>query len=193
MAIWKCIDATRLLSLTAAPAHTDIPASIRADYGTYVLASMLRPRLGDEVFFSALEQFAAEYAGSAVTTEDLQTTFELTAGADLSAFFETWIHGGALPALSLKYAISDDGSIRGCIDSSVPLGTLDTQLWVSDSSGVVEAMVQVVDGQGRFEVAPRSGEITIALDPEAITLASRRSVRVDDELSCWEDALVAEE
>lgn len=192
-AIWKRTDATRLLSLTAAPAHTDIPASIRADYGTYVLASMLRPRLGDEVFFSALERFASEYAGLAVTTEDLQTTLELTAGADLSAFFETWIHGGALPALSLKYAISDDGSIRGCIDSTVPLGTLDTQLWVSDSSGVVEAMVQVVDGQGRFEVAPRSGEITIALDPEAITLASRRSVRVDDELSCWEDALVAEE
>lgn len=192
-AIWKRTDATRLLSLTAAPDHTDIPASIRADYGTYVLASMLRPRLGDAVFFTALDRFAAEHAGQSVTTEDLQTALELTAGQDLSAFFDTWIHGGALPALSLQYTIDEAGTVRGCIDSSVPLGTLDTQLWVSDSSGIVEAMVQVIDGQGRFEVASRSGEVTIALDPEAITLATRRAVRESDELSCWDDALVVEE
>ena len=188
-AVWKRTDATRLLSLTAAPAHTDVPASIRADYGTYVLASMLRPRLGDPAFFSALDRFAAQHAGQAVTTEDLQTAFELTAGEDLSAFFETWIHGGALPALTLQYATSDDGTIRGCVNSTVPMGILDAQLWINDDSGVVEAMVQVIDGQGRFEVAPRQGDVTIALDPEGLTLATRRTVTETARLTCWDEAL----
>ena len=188
-AVWKRTDATRLLSLTAAPAHTDVPASIRADYGTYVLTSMLRPRLGDAVFFAALEQFAAQYSGQTVTTEELQTAFELTAGADLSAFFETWIHGGAIPALSLQYTVSDSGTVRGCIDSSVPMGTLDAQLWINDDSGVVEAMVQMIDGQGRFEIDARHGDITIALDPEGLTLATRRTVKEAEHLSCWDEAL----
>ncbi|MFT5682585.1 MAG: hypothetical protein ACI8RZ_003507 [Myxococcota bacterium] len=191
-AVWKRTDATRLLSPTAAPSHTDIPAGIRADYGAYVLAGMLRPRLGDDVFFAALDHFAAINAGKAVTTEDLQTAFELTAGQDLSAFFDTWIHSGAIPALSLAYRVEGSGAIRGCIDSSVALGTLDTQLWVSDDSGIVEAMVQVVDGVGRFEVGPRVGEVTVALDPEAITLATSRTVWESDALACWDDALVGE-
>ncbi len=125
-----------------------------------------------------------------MTTEDLQTAFELTAGQDLSAFFETWIHSGAIPSLALTYQVEDSGTIRGCIDSSVALGTLDTQLWIEDDSGIVEAMVQIADGSGRFEVAPRSGEVTVSLDPEAITLATRRSVREVDDLSCWDDGLV---
>ncbi len=191
-AVWKRTDATRLLSLTSAPDHTDVPAGIRADYGAYVLAGMLRPRLGDAVFFAALDRFAAEHAGQAVTTEDLQTAFELTAGQDLSAFFETWIHGGALPALSLTWRAEESGAIRGCIDSSVPLGELDAQLWVTDDAGTVEAMVQVIDGAGRFEVEPRQGTVTVALDPEGITLARSRAVRQSDRLTCWEDALVGE-
>ena len=177
------------ISLTAAPAYTDIPAGIRADYGTYVLASMLRPRLGDPAFFAALDQFAEQHAGQTVTTEDLQTAFELTAGMDLSAFFETWIHGGAIPALSLTHTTTADGTLRGCIDSSVPMGVLDTQLWIADDSGTVEAMVQVVDGQGRFEVSPRQGDVTIALDPEGLTLATRRTVQAQQRLDCWDGAL----
>jgi len=192
-AVWKRTDASRLLSPTAAPDHTDIPAGIRADYGTYVLAAMLRPRLGDDVFFAALDRFAAASAGKAVTTEDLQTAFELTAGQDLSAFFETWVHSGAIPSLALTYRIEDSGAIRGCIDSSVALGTLDTQLWIEDDSGIVEAMVQVIDGTGRFEVTPRAGAVTVSLDPEAITLARRRVVRAEDDLSCWDRAVSADE
>ena len=189
---WKRTDATRLLSPTAAPSHTDIPAGIRSDYGTYVLASMLRPRLGDEVFFAALDLFAAEHAGQAVTTEDLQTAFELTAGRDLSAFFETWIHSGAIPSLAMEYSIDAAGHIRGCIDSSVQLGSLDAQVWISDDSGIIEAMVQVVDGSGRFEVEPRQGAVEVVLDPEAITLATTRRTRQSDQPACWEDGLVSE-
>ncbi|MFT4976465.1 MAG: hypothetical protein ACI8S6_002370, partial [Myxococcota bacterium] len=74
---WKKSSArSRALSLTNVPWMTDIPGQLRNAYGTYVLAEMLRNRLGDQTFFGALDRLAAQRIGQRMTTEQLQLVFE---------------------------------------------------------------------------------------------------------------------
>ena len=186
---WKKATASRrAISLTTPAALSDIPDRVRQGYGAYVVAEMLRNRLGDQVFFSALDRFVQENAGKRVTTEQLQTTLEETAGYDLSGFFDYWVHGGYIPAITVSVlkGAPVDGVVRGCITSDVPYGVLDLPIRVQDQGGerMAEALVDVRDGQGYFEVRGREGEVEIEVDPYGMILARERTVRVVDVLPC---------
>ena len=176
----------RALSLTNVPWMTDIPVQRRNAYGTYVIAEMLRNRLGDQVFFGALDRFVEDRDGLRMTTEQLQLVFEEAAGYDLSDFFDYWIHGGFIPEVSLEYQQDDEGTVRGCILSDVPYGVFDVPVRVVDQDGerMVEAMRDVVDGQGFFEVPARDADAKVELDPYGMILAAGRKVKEVKELSC---------
>lgn len=176
----------RALSLTNVPWMTDIPAQRRNAYGTYVIAEMLRNRLGDQIFFGALDRFVEDRNGLRMTTEQLQLVFEEAAGYDLSDFFDYWIHGGFIPKVALEYQQDEEGTVRGCILSDVPYGVFDVPIRVVDQDGerMVEAMRDVVDGQGFFEVPARDADATVELDPYGMILAAGRKVKAVKELSC---------
>jgi len=191
---WKKSSArSRALSLTNVPWMTDIPGQLRNAYGTYVLAEMLRNRLGDQVFFGALDRLAAERIGERMTTEQLQLIFEEAAGHDLSDFFDYWIHGGFIPELTVEYTQDPDGTVRGCILSDVPYGVFDVPVRLVDEDGgrMVEAMRDVVDGQGFFSVPDRAEDVEVEIDPYGMVLAAGRRVKQVSELSC-EDVFEAD-
>ena len=52
-------------------------------YGPYVLQEMLRPRLGNDVFFLAIDQLLRDHGREPVTNERLQRAFERVSGRDL--------------------------------------------------------------------------------------------------------------
>lgn len=52
----------------------------------------LRERLGDETFFRLLQEWAARYRYSTVTTEDFIALAEDVSGEDLDAFFTDWLY-----------------------------------------------------------------------------------------------------
>lgn len=185
-AMRKATIRRRALSLTNVPWMTDIPAQRRSAYGTYVIAEMLRNRLGDQVFFAALDRFVAERDGKRMTTEQLQLIFEEAAGYDLSDFFDYWIHGGLIPAVNAEYIQDEDGTIRGCILSDIPYGVFDVPIRVRDEDGerMVEAMRDVVNGEAYFEVPARTANATVELDPYGMIIAVDRDVREVRELSC---------
>jgi hypothetical protein len=176
----------RALSLTNVPWMTDIPAQIRNAYGTYVIAEMLRNRLGDQIFFGALDSIVAERNGLRMTTEQLQLIFEEAAGHDLSDFFDYWIHGGFIPEVTLEYQQDDDGTVRGCILSDVPYGVFDVPIRVVDQDGerMVEAMRDVVHGKGFFEVPARDADAQVELDPYGMILSAGRTVKEVKDLTC---------
>ena len=188
---YKRTDLVRPVGLTT-PTLSDIPPAIRADYGTYVLVGMLRPRLTEPVFLAALDRFAAEHAGQAVSTAQLQTAFEHAAGRDLSDFFDYWVQGGLMPALTLTWSPHPDGP-RGCLESDVSLGSIDAIVEVTDDNGTIDALVTLVDGQARLVVAPRQGAVQVALDPDGLTLARSRQVHQVKDLHCWTEPLSAAE
>jgi aminopeptidase N len=61
---------------------------------------MLRRLTGDEAFFRALRRFYADHRFTKAGTDQLRRAFEAETGQPLERFFERWIYGWTLPALS---------------------------------------------------------------------------------------------
>ena len=79
--------ARRPLSLTGATRYTDVSDKLRADYGAYVMADMIRLRVGDYAYFYALDRLSRQISsvpGSRLSTDELQGAFEASSGQDLS-------------------------------------------------------------------------------------------------------------
>jgi hypothetical protein len=183
-------------AMTGATFATDIPSRLRADYARVLLAEMIRPRIGDHAFFGALDALVNQASKGRLRTADLQAAFEQASGQDLTAFFDWWVHGGVLPKLRLETRIETVGSqqvLHGCIVSDLPFGRFDVPVEVIDRDGerTVAALVDVVDGRGRFEVSAREGVVSAALDPMGRTLAWRRDVRSVRTTRCDEELAMA--
>jgi aminopeptidase N len=75
---------------------------------------MLRTRIGDEAFFSALREYlsSSQLAGAEVRTSDLIQAFENTSGESLTEFFNDWIYGEGYPIVSANHQQFPDGIVR---------------------------------------------------------------------------------
>jgi aminopeptidase N len=113
---WMWLDHVDLLSLEeeAELARRQMP-ELRDDFGATddprpatlfsptvyeggaVVLHALRRELGDATFFGLLQDWAAQNAGSSVTTDDFVATASDAAGRDLDEFFATWLGEGDLP------------------------------------------------------------------------------------------------
>jgi aminopeptidase N len=60
--------------------------------GGALLLHDLRERLGDDVFFKLLQEWAARYRHSHATTEEFIALAEEVSGDDLDAFFADWLY-----------------------------------------------------------------------------------------------------
>ncbi len=185
----------RPYSLTGATAASDISAKLRAEYGFYVVAQMLRRRMGDQPFFLAVDGMTGSLSGQALSTERFQQIMEAASGQDLSDFFDFWVHGGIIPELSLQLRVDEEAdgegyAVHGCLASDVPFGTFEVpvQLYHPPTGRIVAGPVTVVDGMGRFDVGGWKGEPEIELDPEKLILAYGRKVRVIKGASTCEQA-----
>jgi hypothetical protein len=64
--------------------------------GAWVLHT-LRKTLGDAAFFQIVQDYRAQYEGSAATTDDFAAVVSAVAGRDLSPYFAAWVYGEATP------------------------------------------------------------------------------------------------
>jgi hypothetical protein len=68
---------------------------------------MLRRTLGDEAFFAGIRRFYSDWRFRKAGTNDFRLAMESASGRELSAFFEGWIYGSAVPRL--KFTTSATG------------------------------------------------------------------------------------
>ncbi len=169
-------------SLTAAYESGWQP-TIVYNYGPYVMSEMLRPRIGDQAFFKGLYTLLAAKPEQPVATEEIQLVMEAASGQDLSDFFDYWVEGGYVPALSMDYAVTGSGKnrrVEGTVHSDVPLGTIDVPVVVNVGSKKLETWVTLVDGSGDFTTDPLpggKGSVKVELDPDGRVLASSRKAK----------------
>lgn len=64
---------------------------------------LLRRMLGDDVFFRAIKRTAAAYAGRPLSTDAFQALLEAESGRALTAVFDVWVYGEALPVLETRW------------------------------------------------------------------------------------------
>jgi aminopeptidase N len=68
-----------------------------------VVLHMLRRLVGDEIFFSGLRRFYADWRFRKAGTEDFRAAMEASGAPDLAPFFEAWIYGTDIPELRFSY------------------------------------------------------------------------------------------
>ncbi|MBT3221127.1 MAG: hypothetical protein HN348_18760, partial [Proteobacteria bacterium] len=165
-------------SLTAAYSSPH-QAAIVYDYGPYVFNEMLRRRMTRERYFGALDLLLADHHQQHVTTEKLEQYFSLAGERDLGDFFDFWVYSGFIPKVTLKWT-SKGKTITGTVTADIPFGTFDVPIQITDKDDqLVEVWVEVVDGEGHFEV-DGGRKPKVALDPNNMILAqSRKVVRAD--------------
>ncbi|MBB4079080.1 aminopeptidase N [Lewinella aquimaris] len=78
---------------------------------------MLRSYVGDEAFFSSLNNYLEQNKLSAVEIDELRMAFEDTTGEDLSWFFEQWFHKAGHPQLSITTDYAD-GSVSLTVEQT---------------------------------------------------------------------------
>lgn len=183
----------RYLSLTDGGSMARTRPKLFNDYGFYVLARMLRERIGDQAFFAALDRFSAQYRGQLVTTEQLQAAFESASGMDLDPFFAYWIRGGFVPKVTVEYAlIPEDGgtfTVDGCITTDIPFGQFDMPVAIRDRKGErgIGGLIDVIDGRGRFSVEGREADVELEADPYGLILSFGRKVSKVDQTTCAQE------
>jgi len=176
-------------ALSRAASTARYAPNISRYYGLYVMAEMLRLRIGDQAYFKALDTVAEELSGGLISTDQLRFAFEKASDSQLEDFFDYWIHGGFIPNLHLNYKVeeAEDGMVRvkGCYSSDVPFGTIyvHTRMRSSDESPMLERLIPVTDGEGPFEWVVPATDPILEVDPWGFILAYQRSVeKVDGEL-----------
>ncbi len=114
----KSLDAAGPLVFGMRLRYSDPVAWHAVTYGksTWVL-HMLRNRLGDAAFLKMLAQLTKDYAGKAMTTEDLRREAAKMVPKDspdreLVNFFETWVYGTGVPHLELTSIVKKVGQRR---------------------------------------------------------------------------------
>ncbi|MBL8617965.1 MAG: hypothetical protein JNM72_20305 [Deltaproteobacteria bacterium] len=183
------------ISLTGRGNYQAERPKVFEDYAFYVLARMLRERVGDQAFFRALDRFTDTHNGGLISTELLEEAFEETSGQVLDSFFDYWVHGGFVPKVRLEYALEpEEGGtylLRGCIITDIPFGELDLPVGIYDNKAEkdgaqrkVGGMMKVVDGRGAFAVSGRSADAEAEADPFGLILSYSRTARKVDQTLC---------
>ncbi len=158
-------------------------------YGLYVMGNMLRYRVGENVYYKALDYMLMSRKDNFVTTEHFKASLEQQSGQDLDDFFDFWVHGGFMPGITVEVMTTED-SVRGCLVSDVPFGSFDVPVSVDDMDGFrrVGALVDVDHGHGQFEVSDRQDDISVLVDPNGLILLTKREVKEVDSLDhCWRE------
>ncbi len=188
----------RPYSLTGSTALSDVPHKMRAEYGFYFMTHMLRRKVGDQLYFLALDNLAANYRGETLSTEQFQRAMEAASGQDLGPYFDYWVHGGSIPdlTLQLRFDQGEQGmSVHGCLGTDVPFGLVEVpvQLFDPKTGRIAAGPVKVVQGLGSFTIAGWQNQPEVELDPEKLILAYGRKVDTIKGSSRCEEAAAAAE
>lgn len=69
---------------------------------------MLRNKIGDEAFFTAIRYYLGARAFNYATTDQLISHFEATSGQDLTGFFKDWYEGQGFPTYDVRWHQKDN-------------------------------------------------------------------------------------
>ena len=94
-----------------------------AQKGAWVL-HMLRRRLGDERFWTVLEQYLTTYAFQPVETTDLKRVVEQVADENFDAFFAQWTEAAGHPVLDARYTYDAEAGALSVVVTQQQAGYL---------------------------------------------------------------------
>ncbi|MDT8421242.1 MAG: M1 family aminopeptidase [Desulfuromonadales bacterium] len=132
---------------------------------------MLRQKVGEEVFWSALRRVATMGEGQRLGWNDLQRFFSDASGEDLAPFFSMWVERSGAPRLRFENVAvieRDDGWIvRGMLVQSEPGFHLNVPLRLQSQAGVIEQTLAVSSERTPFAIRTEAPPLLLQGDPDA--------------------------
>ncbi len=168
-----------LRNFAALPAQSDAPltaftsrthdASQVVGYGkTAMVFHMLKIRLGDEVFTTALRAFYKNMRARTAGWVDVQREFEAASGQDLNAFFESWVTRPGAPALKLSDArvLGTDLTFTLSQTQDGDVYPLTVPVHVETQDGDQRVTVHMEQKRQTFSLKFKGKVTTLRIDPE---------------------------
>lgn len=125
-------------------------------YGkTAMMWNMLREKVGDARFTTALQAFYRDNRFREASFDDIRKSFETVSGLDLRAFFDQWVNQVGTPELRLDDVTAQDGRLNITL-SQVQRGrlfALDVPVFVQTDKGVESRIVSMPSDKARVDAS----------------------------------------
>jgi hypothetical protein len=133
------------------PATYEKPASV---------LHMLRRIVGNETFFTILQDYFQIYKNSNVISQEFIDICQQQSGLDLQQFFQQWIYGSGIPFFDYTYFVGEN-SLKTFVQTT---SNTDTEFWVQ-----APFQIEYESGYDSLLVAssPQTAETTSAISTEA--------------------------
>jgi hypothetical protein len=145
-----------------------------------IVLDMLRRMLGEKTFLSGLRRYYQAFKFRKASTEDLRGALEAESGRSLEQFFNDWIYGQDLPAVSLSWSLSSSGDTvqvtitqAGDAPSEFPLTV--TRLYADGTSDDTLALVARKVTTLQLPVSKRLRSVELNRDGFTPLAGNRRS------------------
>ncbi|MFZ2540626.1 MAG: M1 family aminopeptidase [Gallionella sp.] len=144
-------------------------------YGkTMMLFHMLRRWLGDDNFVRALQNLYRDFKFKRASYADVEQTFSLVAGEDISPFFTQWVNLAGAPQLRLvsanAYRVATGFELVVTIEQTQPglAYTLDLPLAVTleGEDGIYSTLLNMRDKHSEFHLPLTKQPLRVDVDPE---------------------------
>jgi hypothetical protein len=134
---------------------------------------MLRLRVGDDAFRTALQSFYRKNRGKRASFADLRAAFEDVTKSDLGPFFHDWVERAGAPALVVKVdgvkQVADGWAVSGTLRQTQPeaQGTFawDVPVALTTADGLETSSVTLAGRETKFEVKSKSRPLLLEVDP----------------------------
>ena len=157
-----------------------------------MILHMLRYKIGDDNFFTAVKNYLADptLAFSYAKTKDLQRHLEATSLIDLDEFFADWFYGEGYPEYDLVWSQNDSDQIihfqvsQDQSHPSVSFFEMPLPVTVTGASGESEKLrLEVSENEQLFSIQLNFKVVSVQIDPETqlISKNNRAVLGLDSE------------
>ena len=156
--------------------------SLATDKGAMIL-HMLHWVVGDQKFDQTMRDFATQYAGKSVTSDEFRSLAEKVYGDKLTWFFSQWLDSTGAPEFKSKYTIYRLGNNKGFrsvgqITQDLDLFRMPVELKIDTDGKTEEKRVDVVGTDSAFTVDTFGRPRRITLDPNNDLLKNSADIKL---------------
>lgn len=138
-------------------------------YGkSLMLFHMLRQRVGDDAFRSAISDFYTKNQGKRASFDDIRHSFESVTGDDFSPFFAQWVERAGAPSIALRDVKTIGPSASG---EYTITGVIEQNQSENFYTLLIPIIVAVEGGQDSFNVEANSKDHAFSLTTSARPIA----------------------
>ncbi len=161
-------------------------------YGkTAMVFNMLRQRVGDDVFFSALRHFYQQMVGRNANWQDIEASFKAVGAEDLDGFFEQWLNRRDVPDIKAEKIVLEEVDGKLLLKFTLVQETeqpydLDIPIVIENSGAKLRQIVHITENKKDVEISLAQYPRQLVIDPDYDLMRRLGDDEMPNVWSCYE-------